>query len=475
MIKVGKLKISKRTIKYGSNSIILIAVVVAIAVVINLLVGMGDFKLDLTSDKLYSLSDESKAIIKDIKKEVTIYGLFDDGQIPAGTEYKELINLLDEYSQLGIHVTYVDPNKETGTMAKLDPNNAKDISRGDFVVVSGNKIKKLGAVDLYGQSTDYGRLYQAEPLITGAIKFVTADVTPVAYFVEGHNEYSISTDMTIVKSELENNNFEVKTLSLMTNEKIPEDCKLLVFASPKSDLTESELIKVNEYLKNNGRAVFMFDSIETSNKLENFEEALASFNIGINYDKVKETDASRCLPGDEYSLIAAVETNTINAAFNYYGDYPVLLPDSRSLNILRNDKQWITTTSLIKTSEKAEAESILEQGVKEEGPFDLAIASEMSEGSKVLVFGSGTFMTDAALNSQYSTYFSYGKTYFLSTVVNWIQDKSDETTISPKLISQKSLSATEGQAKTISILLIGVVPIVIMVFGLVVWIRRRHL
>jgi len=473
VIKVGKFKFNKKALKYGSNSLILTAIVLAIAVVINLLVGMGDFKWDMTSDKIYSLSNESKTILKDIKKEVTIYGLFDDGQIPGGSQYKEIINLLSGYKSAGIKVTYIDPDKDPGTVTALDKDKTKGIAKGDFVVKSGNKIRKLSALELYGETDkQYGRLYNAESLITGAIKFVTSDVTPVAYFVEGHDESSITSDLTQIKGALENSNLEVKALSLMSEAKIPDDCKLLVFASPKKDMSEDEKIKVNAYLKKNGNVVFLFDPIEAGDKLTNFEDVLASYNIGINYDKVKEMDANKHLPNDEYAIISTLESNDINAAYAN-SNYQLFLPDSRSLSILKNAKDYLTTTSLAKTSEKAVATSILKQGTTAQGPFDLAIASEISGGSKVLVFGNGSFLTDAALASQNST--SYSANYLLSTVVNWMQDKTGQADISPKLITEKSLTTTAAQTKTISVVLIGVLPILIMGYGLVVWSRRRHL
>ncbi len=470
---MGKFKLDRRSLKYGSNSIILIVAVLAIAVIVNLLVGMGDIKWDLTSDKLYTLSDESKTIIKDIKKEVTIYGLFDDGEMGAGSGFKDIINLLDQYEKLGVKVTYVDPDKDPGTIASFDKDKTKGIAKNDFVVKSGNKIKKLSATDLYGQDSQYGRMYTAEPLITGAIKFVTSDVTPVAYFVEGHEEYSVDTDLTKIKADLENNNMEVKPLSLITGEKIPEDCKLLVFASPKRDLSETELIKVNAYLKSNkGRVIFLFDSVESGSKLPNFEQVLQTYNIGINYDKVKELDEKMHLPGDEYSLVAKVQSNDIN---NSGTEEYVFLPDSRSLTILKNEKEWLKTYSMVKTTEKAEAASILNQGSTEQGPFDLAIATEVDGGSKVLAFGNGIFITDKALSSQYSNYFSMGEYYLLKTIVNWMQDKEDQTTITSKLITPKTITASESQAKGISIVMMGVLPVLILACGLVVWARRRHL
>lgn len=472
---MGKFKLDKRSLKYGSNSIILIVAVVAIALIVNLLVGMGDIKWDLTADKLYSLSDESKAILKDIKKEVTIYGLFDDGEISSGDAYKDLINLLEQYEKYGIKITYVDPDKDPGTITSFDKDKTKGISKGDFVVKSGNKVKRLGAADLYGESSQYGRMYRAEPLITGAIKFVTADVTPVAYFVEGHDEYSVTEDLTQIAAVLGNNNFEVKSLSLVTAEKIPEDCKLLVFASPKQDLTEAEMIKVNAYLKDGkGRVVFLFDPVESGTKFTKFEEVLSSYNVGINYDKVKELDEQMHLPNDEYSFIAKLENNTVNSSYNSSQGY-VFMPDSRSISILKNDKDWLKTYPLITTTDKAEASSILSQGSTQKGPFNLAVASEISGGSKMLVFGNGVFLTDRALSSQYSSYFAEGANYFLSTVVNWMQDKDDQTTVSSKLVTAKTLKVTANQVKGISIVLMGVLPVLIMGCGFVVWTRRRHL
>lgn len=477
MIKVGKLKfLNKRSLKYGSNSIILIVVVVAIAIVANLLVGMGDFKWDLTSDSLYSLGDQSKAILKKINKNVTIYGLFDDATIPGGSEYKEIMNLIKEYDGFDkIEVKYIDPDKDPGTITSLDPKNTMGLAKGDFAVKCGNKVRKLSAVDLYGQADEQtgGRLYKAEPLITGAIKFVTSDVTPVAYFVEGHNELSVTKEMTQVTKVLQSNNMEVKSISLLSEKKVPDDCKLLVFAGPKKDLSEEEKIKLNDYIKKNGRAIFLFDSLESSDELTNFEDVLSYFNVGFNYDKVKEMDSNRHLPNDEYALVASLENNEINAAFQNQ-NYAVFMPDSRSLNILKNQKEWLTTTPLMTTSDKAVSNNIT-GGETNNGPFNLAVASEITGGSKILVFGNSKFLSDTALSGQYGTYFSYGTNYFLSTVVNWMQDKTDEQTISSKLITPKAMSATENQTKILAVVLIGVLPIAILGCGLAVWFRRRHL
>ena len=63
-----------RTLKYGTNSIILIAVVVAIAVIINLLVGMFSIRIDLTPNKLFSISDETVQILNELKRMLLYMG-----------------------------------------------------------------------------------------------------------------------------------------------------------------------------------------------------------------------------------------------------------------------------------------------------------------------------------------------------------------------------------------------------------------
>lgn len=84
-------------------------------------------------------------------------------------------------------------------------------------------------------------------------------------------------------------------------------------------------------------------------------------------------------------------------------------------------------------------------------------------------------MTDANLQSQYSQYYSNDCNYLLNTVVNWMQDKKDETTIESKLITQKALSVTSGQTSVIGIMLMALLPLIIIGTGFVVWLRRRHL
>jgi hypothetical protein len=222
--------LKSRTFKYGTNSIILIAAVVAIAVVFNILVDMTQIKWDLTPNKLYSIGDTTKKILKELDKDVTIYGLFDESRISSSSD-KEFVELLDQYAKYS-HVTveYVDPDKNPGILKQIDPENVlKDVSKSAFVVKSGNKVKNLSYYDLFSTYFDQQTFQThvtgslAEQGFTGAIKYVTSEITPTIYFTTGHDEKDVDKNFTSLKDQLVNNNYDVKPVNLVVEDKVPED------------------------------------------------------------------------------------------------------------------------------------------------------------------------------------------------------------------------------------------------------------
>jgi ABC-type uncharacterized transport system involved in gliding motility auxiliary subunit len=227
--------IKSRAFKYGANSIILIAVVVAIVVVLNVLIDMAQVKWDLTPNKLYSIGDTTKKILKELDKDVTIYGLFDESRI-SSTSDKEFVELLDQYGKFQhVTISYVDPDKNPGILKEIDPDNVlKDISKSAFVVKSGNKVKNLSYYDLFSTYFDQQTFQThvtgslAEQGFTGAIKYVTSEVTPTIYFTIGHDEKDADKNFSSLKDQLVNNNYDVKPVNLVVEEKVPEDAEILV-------------------------------------------------------------------------------------------------------------------------------------------------------------------------------------------------------------------------------------------------------
>lgn len=472
-----------RNLKYGSNSAILIVAVIAIAVLVNVLVGIPDLKLDLTPNKLYSLSDITKNELKNLDKKVEIIGLFDDGKISSGTDYKEVTDLLSLYNKYeNVEVKYVDPDKNPTIIKDLDPDGTMDLSSGDFVVrcnINGNyKKKQLDYYDLFSiQTNQYTFQSQktsstAEQGFTGAIRYVTSEKTPVVYFMTGQNEISVDSDYKTVKEYVINNNYDVKELNLLSSEKVPDDAEIVVVASPKSDITADERDKLEEYLDNGGQAIFMFDSLTNDPSLDEFNSLLANYNVRVNYDKIKENDASMHIPDDEYTILTTVKSNSIiPQPFN------AILSNSRSISTLKNDKQYITITSLMSTSDQAVGEMINpSRGDNIEGPLDIAVAVEDKGGaasSKIIVMGNASFLTDSTKN-EYGTYYRNSLAFFLYSL-GWMTDNTDDVIVPAKDYDANQLQITSMQASITGIILVVVLPLIVLAAGLIVYLRRRHL
>jgi len=474
--------INRRSLKYGSVSFALIASVAAIAVLVNVVLGLVidkfnvPLKWDLTPNKLYSITDTTKNILRDLKKDVEITGLFDDQKMD---EYKDVVELLNHYTKNPhIKVRFIDPDRNPGVIKDFDPDGRLELSKYDFIVRSGNKVKKLGYYDLYSfefnQQTFSSQKtgINAEQGFTGAIKYVTSDFTPVVYFLEGHGEGSLESDFRSIKGYLEKNNFDVKTLNLLTQDKVPEDAEMIVAASPKSDLASQEADRLSEYLKAGGKALFMIDSLKTDPDLSNFEEVMRPFNLGLNYDIVKESNPDRHFPNNPYALVLDVKSSDIISK-----GFQMVLANSRSVKILRNDKEYIKVTSLIQTSDKAEGEQIdSSRGSNIPGPLDIAVASinkGQAKEARMAVIGNSEFISDRA-QQMYGQFFERGSIFFLNTL-GWLLDQKDENIIAPKIYTVERLNVTAGQVSGIGFLTVILFPVIILGAGVAIYLRRRHL
>lgn len=475
--------LNKRSLKYGSNAAILIVAVVAIAILVNILVGMTDLKLDLTSNKLFSLSDVTKSELEKLDKDVEIIGLFDDSKVSGDTEYKQVTELLNLYAKNPhIKVSYIDPDRNPGIINELDSDDTMDLGSSDFVVrsiVNGNeKKKKLEYYDLFSVQFDQSTFQTyvtgstAEQGFTGAIKYVTSEVTPVIYFTEDHNEIDIDSDYTNVKDYLEKNNFLVKKLNLISVENIPEDAALLIIASPKKDISINERVVLDEYLSNGGKAIFMFDYLANDPSFDQFNALFEKFNLALNYDKVKETDESRHIPNDPSTMVLNVSSNSIIPQ-----SFKTLLNNSRSISILKNQKEYVKTTSLMTASENAIGEMVSKsRGDDLKGPLDIAVAVEYEGGmkpSKLIVMGNASFISDSAYRA-FGDYYNNSMAFFLQSM-NWMIDKKDEIIVPTKNYENNTITITQQQTTIMGGALVIILPLLILGTGLAVYLRRRHL
>ena len=282
------------------------AIVLAILVVVNLVVDQISFKVDLTQNQIFSLSDQTKQILKNLDQEINIIGLYETGK--ENVLFDEILQKYRAESKY-INIDYVDPVKNP-TFSSKYTKDGETLREGSYIVECGDRFKVIDNYDLINyRTTQYGQWYAeslaVEQQITSAIHYVTAEELPTIYLVTGHLEDRLPYDL---RKQMELENYEIKELSLLTEEKVPEDADILMFISPKRDMTEDEAEKVRQYLENKGRAIFFMELVE--NELPNFEAVLKSYGVGLNKALVIEGDNSRYWQSPAW-IIPKLETHDI--------------------------------------------------------------------------------------------------------------------------------------------------------------------
>lgn len=474
--------IKKTNFKHGTNATILIVGVITIAVLLNVLVDSFGLKADLTPNQLYSIDKKTEKVLSEMTKDVEIYGLFDETAFRKNDRDKSILEMLEKYTKYGkVSLNYVDPEKDPSLIKTLDPNDLLELAANDFVVKCGTKSKKVPYKSLYKSEFNYETFQTtitgsvAEEKFTGAIKFVTADVTPYVYFLTGHGENDLDKEYTLVKDTLINNNYTVGTLNLLTDGDIPKETEILVMASPKTDITDDERVMIEEYVINGGNLMIMVDALQEDPEFPVLQKLLQLFSLALERDQVKENDSARYLPGNQYTLVPIVADNTVNSVLNPT-KFAMILPKSRSIEILKNVKDYVTIVPLLTTSNKAIGEPITEGRKEIDGPLNLAVAVDYNGGykpAKIVVMGNANYIKDDYVYA-YQQY-SINAFYFFANSLFWMRNDADTIYITPKSYQMPMLSLTQQQAKTIGIVSIIGLPVIILGIGLIVFLRRRHL
>ena len=167
--------------------------VIAIILLVNLIADLFPLKADLSAGKRYTVGAFTKELLAGLDREITIYGLFDDGK--ADADYIEVKELLENYAKYAggkVSIVYADPDRDTRIIPRLDRDGAIGLRKNDFYVTDGTKGRKIGYQDLF--LMEYDRRTQvwfktgsgAEKAFSGVIGALTAANQGKTYTGEGY-------------------------------------------------------------------------------------------------------------------------------------------------------------------------------------------------------------------------------------------------------------------------------------------------
>jgi len=449
---------SGRTAQQGTNTTILTLAVIAILAVINF-VGFRHHKtFDLTTEKLYTLSDQTRNIVSGLKQDL-IVARFDK------TPNTTFDDLMAEYKTLSPHFKYqfVDPQQK--------PEVAQDFGAthmGDVVVAYGVRKDHLDA----GARGQLG-----EEDITGAIVKVTSDKIKEVCFVTGHGEKSLTDGsqdgFTQVDAGLKKENYTTKTVNLIAENGVPPDCSVLVIAGPKQSYYPQETAMLGKFLDAGGNALIMVDPA-TDPKLD---DLFQSWNVAVGSNVVVDASGMGQLFGGGPIIPVVQDFGSSPITKGFQGSV-AFFPLARTAAIADKSKTIPQTVELLKTSERSFTIPKLEPGQKKIsfdsktdkiGPLSLGVTANRKVGDKdarLVVIGNSQFAANPWVTQQRN-----GDLFFNS--IDWLTQDENLISIRPKSATNRRVTLSEAQSAALHWLDLVFLPGLVIFSGVYIWWKRR--
>lgn len=474
--------LKKRWLISGTNTILLIAILIAITIFINKIVASFKFTpIDLTSNKQYTLTEESKERTANIQDNVNIYFV-------GYAEEDNAITLARQYNKnnKNINVEIIDINKRTDIASKYNLSSENT----SIVVENGEKSYVLGEADLVTYDDNYNTVDLTEEKITSAILRVTTEKVPNIYFLAGYSDYSIdnSGGLKYFSQYLDDEVLEYKSLDILVTGQIPDDCDLLIITTPSKDFDEFTTNKITEYINNEGKILWLNSSYANAVNLTNVNKILSLYGINpFEVGYIYEVDSKRTALGYQSCIVEDLGNTKIDSDLKN-----AVLLNSTKINYdeTKMNEQNVTKQDIIMSSEKAYFRkdiSDTSSDVKndEKGPFTIGAIfdkklndsenSEEIKTSSLVLIGDNNFLSDIQIaNGVYPMIFLYDNKDLALNSIAYLTNQDSGITIRKNYTNTSSFTATQSQKNTI-MRIVFIVPVAIIIFGIIVWqIRRRR-
>lgn len=455
----------------GTYSLTMTVIVLAILIAVNVLVSVlpaNLTKLDISSSQLYSITSNTKVVVNALEKEVTIYWI-----VQAEEEDSVIENLLAKYEGLSEYISVVKKNPDTyPTFAQQYTDGS--VTNNDLIVECGEKYRYISYSEMYLSDVDYTTYSQVysfdgEGAITSAIDYVVSEELPQVYVLEGHGESELSAEMS---DQIEKENIELVSFSLLNTEEIPEEADCILIYAPASDISEAEREMLAAYVEDGGKLLVIAGPAEEG-ELSNLTGLLTNYGVEAAEGIVVEGDRGGYAFSTPYMLMPTLQSHSITdplLASNYY----VIMPIAQGLKVGNSGSG--TVTELLTTSDNAYSKLAgyaLETYEKEDGdidgPFALAVAIETDDGDGGMIWISSSYIMD----TMYNAYSSGANLDFTMNALSSLLGEREAVAIRSKSLGYHYLTIDAATSSMLQTVMIGILPLSFTILGIFVILERR--
>lgn len=286
--------------KNKRKDLVAFVLIVASVIVLNIIGSLEFFRLDLTSEKRYSLSDVTIDLIEEIP-EIVLVRVYLDGDFPGGFQrlQRETKQMLDEFRAYNTKIQYefIDPSTigdEKQVQDLYEQLQYKGLKPYQLQSSEGGSQKLLtifpGAIASYGDSevaipllVDQfasspenqvnSSVQNLEYALANGVKRLTTIRKPQVGFVLGHDELDTRYIASFARDLSENYNIDRINLkefrtqegesSISINDQISRMSRFdaLIVAKPEKSFTDLDKFLLDQYLMNGGDVLWLIDAV----------------------------------------------------------------------------------------------------------------------------------------------------------------------------------------------------------------------
>lgn len=527
--KKEKVHKDHRKLRYGTIATAMSVVVIAAVVLFNVVVGVLDDRfpltLDLTKDSLFTLSEQSQEIAKNVKTDVEIIVFASEEEFSAATGSEQLDTVLRQFTQGVRSYESLSGGRVKTSFVDLSSNpllfndyKAYNITYGSILfrsvpeAGSGEKEKyrvssiydlisanQSGGYGGYGGTTTYTS--NVEQILAKNINAVSNPNNLKALMLTGHGE-SEST-VSVLTSLLQENGYELETVNPSTAEEFSEDAVTMFIPAPTIDYTEAELEKIRVWMDNEqdgvkrlGRNLMLLVG-QTAKCPELYDFVNTYYGIEITDNVVVETTMQRIYQTmygyNQLQTVADIASTDFTSGLT---SKLAAAPITRQLILHETDNSEdaaLTNHLLMSFPESARLLNLTDLEAEEEESGDeelepvkadsypiagMAYANQYAYDNtgdypekvetNVLVCGSEGML--GLLSSS-----TYANESLLLQSINGISGNEDAVTVSTLSLAQDTLEFTPLTFLILFAIFVIAVPVILLVICLVVFLKRRHL
>lgn len=460
----------KQALRGGTYSLAVTAVVLAILIAVNVFVSVlpaSATKLDISASKLYSITSNTKAVVNNLTQDVTLYWV-----VQADKEDSVIENLLSKYDSLSDHIQVEKKNPDVYPTFAAQYTD-ETVPNNSVIVVSGDRSRYISYNDIYVQTSDmyaysYTTSFDGEGAITSAIDYVVTETLPRMYVLEGHGETELPASFA---DAVEKENVQTQSLSLLTEDSVPEDAACVTIYAPQSDISQEEAEMLRSYTEKGGKLLVIAGPVKGA-ELTNLYSLLTDYGVEPVEGIVVESDREHYAFGYPYVLMPDMQSDNITQSLMDSRYHPIF-PVSQGLQV--TDSSSVTT--LLTTSDTAFSKTAgysLTAYDKEagdtDGPFAVAVSIATDGGGQIVWFSASDFLSD-----MYNAYSSGANVNLAMNALSSLMGEWEAMAIRSKSLNYNYLTISDSVSSVLKVLLIGVFPLLYLAVGVIAVVEKRRM